>query len=181
MTEPKPSFKRCLLAELPTLRAFGIALAGSADRADDLVQETVMKAWRSQDRFELGTNMQAWLFIILRNTFYSQVRRRGREVPDTDGAHSSRLTVAPSHDGVLALSDLRRALMRLPPEQREALLLVGASGYSYGMAAEICGCAVGTIKSRVSRARAHLQVALDEKPRRETLPRRVEAAVGAGD
>ena len=157
------SFKQELAAMLPHLRAFGRSLTGNADLADDLVQETLMKAWAKQENFRLGTNMQAWLVTILRNSYYSQMRKRGREVQDSDGVFTERLSVAPAHDGVMDLADFRRALNNLPDDQREALLLVGASGFSYEEAAEICGCAVGTIKSRVSRARNRLQVALDIK------------------
>lgn len=160
MSDNPPTFKQALLAALPTLRAFAMSLSGRHDRADDLVQETVMKAWAKQSDFRLGTNMQAWLVTILRNHYYSQMRKRGREVQDTEGSYTARLSVAPSHDGVMDLADFRRALLELPDEQREALLLVGASGFSYEEAAEICGCAIGTIKSRVSRARTRLQTAL---------------------
>lgn len=149
-----------MLAALPALRAFAMSLSGRHDVADDLVQETVMKAWSKQDAFTLGTNMNAWLFTILRNLFYSQMRKRGREVQDSDGAFTARLGVAPAHDGKMDLADFRRALETLPPDQREAILLIGASGFSYEEAAVICGCAVGTIKSRVSRARARLQSTL---------------------
>jgi RNA polymerase sigma-70 factor, ECF subfamily len=159
----RDDFRASLLRELPGLRAFAIALAGSVDVADDLVQETVLKAWRNREKFELGTNMRAWLFVILRNSFYSLARRRGRELPEADLAPAEKPTVAPDHDGVIALDELRKALLRLPPEQREALLLVGASGFSCERAAEICNCAPGTIKSRVSRARAKLQAMLAEQ------------------
>ena len=146
MTET-PTFKQALLAALPSLRAFALSLTGRPDRADDLVQETVMKAWAKQGGFTLGTNMQAWLVTILRNTFYSQMRKRGREVQDSDGAFTERLSVPPAHDGVMDMADFRVALAALPDDQREALLLVGASGFSYEEAAGICGCAVGTVKS----------------------------------
>lgn len=161
MTEPSPSFKKAMLAALPSLRAFAMSLTGRPDRADDLVQETVMRAWAKQESFQPGTNMNAWLFTILRNLFYSQMRKRGREVQDTDGAFTATLGVAPPQDGVMDLADLKNALNRLPPDQREAILLIGASGFSYEEAAEICGCAVGTIKSRVNRARNRLQEILD--------------------
>ena len=157
MTQAIPTFKQALLAALPSLRGFALSLSGRPDRADDLVQETVMKAWAKQDSFKLGTNMQAWLVTILRNTFYSQMRKRGREVQDTEGAFTARLSVPPSHDGVMDMADFKHALASLPDEQREALLLVGASGFSYEEAADISECAVGTIKSRVSRARMKLQ------------------------
>ena len=154
------SFKAAMLAALPQLRAFAMSLSGRHDVADDLVQETVMKAWAKQDAFTLGTNMNAWLFTILRNLYYSQMRKRGREVQDVDGAFTGRLSVAPAHDGRMDLADMRRALEELPADQREAILLIGASGFSYEEAAEICGCAVGTVKSRVSRARTRLQAVL---------------------
>lgn len=154
------TFKHAMLAALPSLRAFAMSLSGRHDRADDLVQEAVIKAWTNQSSFKLGTNMQAWLVTILRNHYYSQMRKRGREVQDSEGTYTAKLSVAPAHDGVMDLADFRRALMDLPDEQREALLLVGASGFSYEEAAEICGCAVGTIKSRVSRARSRLQIVL---------------------
>jgi RNA polymerase sigma-70 factor, ECF subfamily len=155
--ERPPTFKEAMLAALPSLRAFAMSLTGRPDRADDLVQETVMKAWAKQSSFQMGTNMNAWLFTILRNLFYSQMRKRGREVQDTDGYFTASLGVAPSQDGIMDLADFRRALNLLPPDQREAILLIGASGFSYEEAANICGCAVGTVKSRVNRARNRLQ------------------------
>lgn len=154
------SFKRELLGALPSLRAFAKSLVGNAASADDLVQDTVMKAWGKQDSYQPGTNLKGWLFTILRNDFYSKMRKTGREIADPDGAFSSRLAVHPEQHGSLDLQDFRNALAQLPEEQREAIILVGASGLSYEEAAEICGCAVGTIKSRVSRARTNLQTLL---------------------
>ncbi|WP_173934122.1 sigma-70 family RNA polymerase sigma factor [Chelativorans sp. Marseille-P2723] len=151
------SFRDGLLAAVPTLRAFAVSLAKNADRADDLVQETLVKAWDKQDSFQPGTNLKAWLFTILRNEFYSQMRKRRREVEDADGMITARLSVNPSQESSSDLTDFRRALELLPEDQREAIILIGASGFSYEEAAEICGCAVGTIKSRVSRARSRLQ------------------------
>ena len=150
-------FRNDLLAAIPSLRAFAVSLAQNADKADDLVQETLVKAWDKQKSFQPGTNLKAWLFTILRNEFYSQMRKRGREVQDSDGIMTSRLAVHPAQQGQLDLKDFRTALEQLPEDQREAIILIGASGFSYEEAAEICGCAVGTIKSRVSRARARLQ------------------------
>lgn len=150
-------FKRELLAALPNLRAFAVSLVGRHDRADDLVQDTIMKAWAKQESFEIGTNIKAWLIKILLNSFYSQMRKNGREVQDSDGIMTERLSVHPAQHGALDLQDFRIALNTLPPDQREAIILVGASGFSYEEAAEICNCAVGTIKSRVSRARQRLQ------------------------
>ncbi|HEX4298883.1 MAG TPA: RNA polymerase sigma factor [Devosia sp.] len=152
-----PAFKRELLATLPSLRAFAVSLSGRHDKADDLVQDTMMKAWAKQDSFQMGTNIKAWLFTILRNEFYSQMRKRGREVQDSDGAFTERLSVHPTQYGILDMADFKKALDTLPSDQREAIILIGASGFSYEEAAEICNCAVGTMKSRVSRARTRLQ------------------------
>jgi RNA polymerase sigma-70 factor (ECF subfamily) len=172
-----PSFKRELLATLPSLRAFAVSLSGRHDKADDLVQDTVMKAWAKQESFELGTNMKAWLFTILRNEFYSQMRKRGREVQDTDGAFTERMAVHPSQYGIVDLNDFRKALDRLPDDQREAVILIGASGFSYEEAAEICHCAVGTMKSRVSRARTKLQELLQVAGESDYGPDAVSAQV----
>lgn len=148
--------RKGLVAYLPNLRAFGIALCGDADRADDLVQETMLKAWNSIDSFQEGTNLRAWLFTILRNTYFSECRRRRREVPDQDGDYVARLSVPPAQQGRMDAQDLMRALGELTDDQREALILVGAEGFAYEEAAIICNCAVGTIKSRVNRARNRL-------------------------
>jgi len=145
-----------MLAQLPTLRAFAVSLCGNFDRADDLVQETLLKAWQNLDKFEEGTNLRAWLFTILRNSYFSELRKRRREVEDADGKMTASLSVAPDQQGHLDMQDFRKALATLPPEQREALVLVGAVGMSYEEAAAIAKCAVGTIKSRVNRARAKL-------------------------
>jgi RNA polymerase sigma-70 factor (ECF subfamily) len=151
------TFKADLLAAIPSLRAFAVSLSQNADKADDLVQETLVKAWDKHESFQLGTNLKAWLFTILRNEFYSQMRKRGREVQDSEGVMTAKLAVHPSQHGQLDLKDFRMALEKLPEDQREAIILIGASGFSYEEAAEICDCAVGTIKSRVSRARTRLQ------------------------
>ncbi len=155
------SFKKELLTNLGSLRAFAVSLSGNRDRADDLVQETVMKAWAKQDSFTMGTNMKAWLFTILRNEFYGQMRKSGREVSDPDNVMTNNLAQHPDQYGKLDLQDFQKALNTLPEDQREAIVLVGASGFSYEEASEICECAVGTIKSRVSRARSTLQERLD--------------------
>ena len=160
MSEIPPDFKRELLALLPNLRAFAISLSGNSDRADDLVQDTILKAWAAHESFKAGTNLKAWLFTILRNEFYSQMRKKGREIQDSEGYYTENMAVHPSQYGTLDLQDFSNALAELPEDQREALLLVGASGFAYEEAAEICGCKVGTIKSRVSRARAQLQTLL---------------------
>ena len=145
-----------LIRQIPNLRAFAVSLCGNAERADDLVQESLMKAWASIDMFEAGTNMRAWLFTILRNVYYSDFRKKRREVEDADGKLAANLATHPEQLGHLDMVDFREALSKLAPDQREALVLVGASGFSYDEAAEICGCAVGTVKSRVNRARTRL-------------------------
>ncbi len=175
MDAEKPSFKRELLSTLPSLRAFAVSLSGRHDKADDLVQDTVMKAWAKQDSFEMGTNMKAWLFTILRNEFYSQMRKRGREVQDTDGAFTERMAVHPSQYGIMDLGDFRRALDQLPDDQREAIILIGASGFSYEEAAEICKCAIGTMKSRVSGPHQAAGTAQGHRRRRLRAGRRVGA------
>ena len=154
-------FRSGLLDAIPSLRAFGISLIGTADKADDLVQETLVKAWAKQTSFVPGTNLKAWLFTILRNEFYTQMRKRGREVTDSEGVHASKLAGHPEQIGHLDMQDFRAALDKLPADQREAIILVGASGFSYEEAAEVCDCAVGTIKSRVSRARVRLSELLN--------------------
>ncbi len=147
------ALKDDMLRTIPSLRAFAFSLCGNADRADDLVQETLMKAWINQNSFTQGTSMSAWLFTILRNVFYSEYRKRRREVEDAEGTMAARLVSVPEQNGHMDLQDLRTALQKLPAEQREALILVGGSGFAYEEAAQICGCALGTLKSRVNRAR----------------------------
>ncbi len=150
-----------LLAAVPNLRAFAMSLTNNRDRADDLVQDTIARAWANFDRFERGTSLNAWLFTILRNLFHSEYRKRKREVEDADGAFAARLKTHPDQHAHLDYEDFRAALAKLPLDQREALLLVGAQGMSYEEAAEVCQVAVGTIKSRVNRARTRLATLLD--------------------
>lgn len=149
-----------------------MSLCGDRDRADDLVQETLFKAWNHLDSFKEGTNLKAWLFTILRNTYFSERRKRKREVEDADGSYAARLSSRPEQDGHMDMQDFQAALSHLPDDQREALVLVGAAGFSYEEAAEISGCAVGTIKSRVNRARGRLADALQmgEDATDEALP-----------
>lgn len=151
-----PSVRDSILAAVPRLRAFAISLAGNVDRADDLVQETLVRALANIDSFQPGTNMSAWLFTILRNLFRSEYRRRRREVEDADGSYAESLKSQPEQISKIEYEELRTALAQLPADQREAVILVGASGFSYEESAAICGCAVGTIKSRVNRARRRL-------------------------
>jgi len=152
----RASLRDALIGEIPNLRAFAISLCGDRTQADDLVQETLVKAWDKFESFEEGTNLRAWLFTILRNTFLSERRKRRREVEDGEGKHTASLSVQPEQHGHMDLKDLRDALSRLPEAQRTALMLVAASGLSYEEAAKVCGCAVGTIKSRVNRGRVRL-------------------------
>jgi len=164
MTAPA-SFKAELIELLPSLRAFARSLAHNPAQADDLVQDTLVKALANVDRFEPGTNLRAWLFTILRNHYYSQLRKAKREVEDADGKFAARIAVRPEQDGSVDLEDFKVAFAQLAPDHREVLTLVGASGCSYEEAAQICGCAVGTIKSRVNRARKKLSdlLGLDEE------------------
>jgi RNA polymerase sigma-70 factor, ECF subfamily len=150
------SLRDQLVAEIASLRAFAVSLCGDKERADDLVQETLFKAWNHLESFKEGTNLKAWLFTILRNTYFSERRKRRREVEDADGAYAARLATHPTQHGHMDMQDFRAALTQLPDDQREALILVGAAGFSYEEAAEISSCAVGTIKSRVNRARNRL-------------------------
>lgn len=156
----EPALRDSLLAATPNLRAFAVSLTGSFDRADDLVQDTLLRALSNIDRFERGTNLNAWLFTILRNLFHSEYRKRKREVEDVDGTYAARLKTAPDQGSWLDFQDFRTALAKLPEDQREALLLVGAQGFSYEDAAGIMGCAIGTVKSRVNRARMRLAALL---------------------
>jgi RNA polymerase sigma-70 factor (ECF subfamily) len=150
-----------VVAMIPALRAFAWSLSHNGSDADDLVQDTLIKAWTNRDKFEPGTNLRAWLFTILRNTYYTQVIRRRREVRDETGEYANNLSSPPTQDWSVAMRALQAALAQLPDEHREALILVGAAGLSYEEAAEICGCALGTIKSRVNRARTRLLKIMD--------------------
>jgi RNA polymerase sigma-70 factor (ECF subfamily) len=167
-----------MLAAVPSLRAFAISLCGNVDRADDLVQEALLRALANLSSFEPGTNMSAWLFTILRNLFRSE---RRREVEDVDGSYAEQLTFSPEQSTRLEINEFREALKSLPPEQREALILVGASGFSYEEAARICGCAVGTIKSRVNRARGRLAEILSIEDTSDFGPDRETRAVVNSD
>jgi RNA polymerase sigma-70 factor (ECF subfamily) len=156
LKSPDAEFKPDLIAAIPALRAFAASLCGRVEWADDLVQETLVKAWANRNSFEPGSRMQAWLFTILRNEYYSEYRRRRHEVADPEGRIAARLTTHPAQDSHVAFQEFQVALFKLPPIHREALILVGASGFSYEQAAAICNCAIGTMKSRVARARSKL-------------------------
>jgi RNA polymerase sigma-70 factor, ECF subfamily len=158
-----------LMDHLPALRAFAVSLTRNISDADDIVQDCIVKAWSNIDKFTPGTNLQAWLFTILRNTFFSRTRKRRREVADPDGIYAQRLSVAPAHDGRLAMADFQRAFDVLTPEHREVLILVGASGYSCEEAAAMMGVAVGTVKSRANRARNRLCELMGLKPGEDVM------------
>lgn len=164
-------FTREMLRNQPSLKAFAISLCGNVSYAEDLVQETYLRALANSTSFEPGTNMSAWLFTILRNLFRSEYRKKWREVEDADGSYAETLKSRPSQEGKIEFDEFRKALERLPPEQKEALVLVGATGFSYQEAAEVAGCAVGTIKSRVARARERLSRMLAVEP----------SSIGGGD
>jgi RNA polymerase sigma-70 factor, ECF subfamily len=154
--DASPAVREAMLAAIPSLRAFAISLSGNIDRADDLVQETLLRAMASINSFRPGSHMSAWLITILRNLFHSEYRKRRREVEDAAGSYAASLKSPPEQESRLEIEEFRVALAKLPSGQREALLLVGAAGFSYEEAAEICESAAGTIKSRVNRARARL-------------------------
>ena len=154
--QDQKTFERDLIALIPHLRAFARSLCGDATAADDLAQDAVAKAWASRNSFTMGTNMKAWTFMILRNQFYSDKRRSWRSVALDQETAERTLVANTNFDSAIALDDLRQAMMMLPENQREALILIGAGGFSYEEAAEVIGVAVGTVKSRVSRARADL-------------------------
>ena len=176
-----PSVSDAMLKSVPSLRAFAISLCGNVDRADDLVQETLLRAWANLNSFEPGTNMSAWLFTILRNLFRSEYRKRRREVADGDGTYAETLKTQPEQTSRVEFEEFRTALAKLPSDQREALVLVGASGFSYEEAAGICGCAVGTIKSRVNRARTRLAELMSIESVDDFGPdRELKAVLGGG-
>ena len=155
------AFKAEIVTLIPHLRAFARTLCGDATAADDLAQDAMMKAWDARASFQMGTNMKAWTFMILRNQFYSEKRRSWRQSQLDQEAAERTLVAVDDPEAPVALDELRLSLGMLPPEQREALILVGAGGFAYEEAAEICGVAVGTVKSRVSRARRALQAILE--------------------
>jgi RNA polymerase sigma-70 factor (ECF subfamily) len=178
---PHKNVRDAMLAAVPSLRVFAISLCGNVDRADDLVQDALLRALANLGSFEPGTNMSAWLLTILRNGFRSEYRKRRREVEDADGSYAERLTSLPEQTSHVEMNEFRQALKSLPPDQCESLILVGASGFSYEEAAQICGCAVGTIKSRVNRARIRLAKILSIEDNSDFGPDRETRAVVNSD
>lgn len=150
-----------IIGHLPAIRAYALSLSQDRALADDLVQDAVIKAWTNFERFRPGSNLKAWLFTILRNLFYSHHRRQSHVVEDVDGRISARLAIKPAHDGRLQMNDLLDALKTLSLEQREALILIGALGFTYEEAAETCQVPLGTIKSRANRARSQIAALLE--------------------
>jgi RNA polymerase sigma-70 factor (ECF subfamily) len=164
------ALRETMLGSVPKLRALAISICRNVDRADDLVQETMVRAIANIDSFIPGTNMPAWLSTILFNHFRSEYRKRRREVEDVDGHYEASLQTSPEQDGHLEFTDLLEVLDKVPRDQRQALILVGASGFSYEETAKICGCAVGTVKSRVSRARTTITEMLHAGDNRKIRP-----------
>ena len=157
-------FADMMVAEMRYLRAFALSLSGSAVVADDLVQETLVKAWTHADSFIPGTNFRAWLVTILRNTYFNQYRKLAREVQDSENTHADQIAVGGGQEACVTMHDVQRALNKLPAEHREILLMIGVTELSYEEAAEICNIAVGTVKSRLNRARAKLAELLGLTP-----------------
>ena len=174
--DPAHAWRDDMVALIPALRAFAWSLSRNGSDADDLVQETLAKAWAHRARFQVDTNLRAWLFTILRNTYYTAVVRRRREVADPGGLMAASLSGEATQDWTVTLTTMRQALDELPPEHKEALILVGAAGLTYEEAAEICNCPLGTIKSRVNRARIRLLKLLDADDAADVLLSAVTAA-----
>ena len=149
-----------IVALLPDLRAFARFMCREREAADDLVQNTILAALDKQSQFTPGTNLKGWMFTIMRNRFYSDMRTQRRRPSAVDGDPTESLTAVDNPDATLELKELSSALWRLSPQAREALILIGAGGFSYEEAAGLCGCSVGTLKVRVSRARKHLAAEL---------------------
>src|SRR5665213_4059409 len=174
-TESGKSWRDDVVDLIPALRAFAWSLSHNAADSDDLVQDTLIKAWTNRDKFEPGTNLRAWLFTILRNTYYTAAVRRRREVRDETGKYAATLSTGPTQDWSLAIRALQTAVAQLPDEHREALILVGAAGLTYEEAAEVCVCALRTIKSRVNRARARLLKLMEADEVMDTFAGEIQA------
>jgi len=158
---PVDDFKEQMIALIPSLRAFARGLCRHRELADDLAQEAMARAWAARDSFTPGTNFRAWMFMIVRNQFYSTVRKNARMVSWDPEAAERLLVQKPTQEMSLHVQDVDEALNKLPPQQREMLLLIAAAGMSYEDAAVVAGCTLGTVKSRLSRARTALQLLVD--------------------
>ena len=170
-----------LLANLPGLRGFAMSLTRDHSSADDLLQATMLRAWKNRDKYQAGTNIAAWLFTIMRNAFYSEQNRKRREVEDPDGAFAAQISVAPTQGHSHDVADVWRALAQLPDKQRDALILVAIEDLSYDDAAMVMGCEIGTIKSRVSRARQRLNEVLSYTSIGVEANGLAKGAIGASD
>jgi RNA polymerase sigma-70 factor, ECF subfamily len=159
--DPDKLFRDQLLALLPSLRAFARGLCRHREMADDLTQDTMMRAWAARASYTQGSNFRAWMFMIMRNQFYTTLRKNSRLTSLDPEVAERVLVVAPAQQNGINVDDVAKALQKLPAEQREVLLLIGANGVSYGEAAEIIGCAMGTVKSRLARGRAALALLID--------------------
>lgn len=168
-------FKNQMVKLIPSLRSFARGLCGNRDMGDDLAQEAMMRAWAAQDSFTPGTNFRAWMFMIVRNQFYTTVRKNSRMTSWDPEAAERLLVEAPSQQGHIDVSDVEKALQKLPAEQREMLLLIGAGGASYEEAAEIAGCAVGTVKSRLARGRSALSLLINGPPEKPVEAKPVQS------
>ena len=157
-------FRDQLIAIIPSLRAFARGLCGNRDLADDMVQDAMTRAWAARQSYTPGTNFRAWIFMILRNHYYTTLRKNARMVAWDPDLAERVLVAAPTQQDRLNVHDVHAALLKLPAEQREVLLLFGANGVSYEEAAEIIGCAIGTIKSRLARGRVALAALIDGPP-----------------
>ena len=154
-------FRDQMVALIPSLRSFARGLCGSREMADDMAQEAMLRGWAARANYTQGTNFRAWMFTILRNQFYTTIRKEKRTTSLDPEVAERTLIAAPAQQHVIHLADVAKALQQLPPAQREVLLLIGANGLSYGEAAEVIGCAIGTIKSRLARGRQALNEIID--------------------
>lgn len=169
MTDPAPKtiplddkdFRDQLVAIIPPLRAFARGLCGTRDMADDMVQDAMTRAWAARQSYAAGSNFRAWMFMILRNHYYTTLRKNARMVSWDPEVAERVLVTGPTQQDGLNVQDVQAALQKLPTEQREVLLLIGANGVSYEEAADIMGCAIGTIKSRLARGRVALAALID--------------------
>lgn len=159
--DPDKVFRDQLVALLPSLRAFARGLCGHREMADDLAQDTMMRAWAARESYTQGTNFRAWMFMIMRNQFYTTIRKNSRMTSLDPEVAERVLVVAPAQQNGINVDDVAKALQKLPAEQREVLLLIGANGLSYEEAAEVVGCAMGTVKSRLARGRTALAAMID--------------------
>ena len=160
-TDPDKVFRDQMVALLPSLRAFSRGLCGHREMADDLAQDTMMRAWAARASYTQGTNFRAWMFMIMRNQFYTTIRKNSRMTSLDPEVAERVLVVAPAQQNGINVDDVAKALQKLPAEQREVLLLIGANGLSYEEAAEVIGCAMGTVKSRLARGRTALAALID--------------------